>query len=397
MTFFTPVIQSETFNFSRGIPYISKDREIRVRAIGRELDSGKYDIVSLQEVWSEADYFSLHEATKETFPYHHYFHSGVLGSGLCIFSKYPIERTFYHSWRLNGYVHRVYHGDWFGGKGVGLTRLNINGRPVNFYVTHLHAEYNRDCDDYQTHRVIQAFDTAQFIENTRGDSVLQILAGDLNTEPGDLAYRLIVSTAKLTDGYQTNLFGTCDCSKNSYTLAQEVAKNPNGKRIDYILFRAGNGWKVSSAKYELPLPNRVPGYDCSYSDHEAVLCRISITETVGDADIQALKKIEDEYSDKNRAALRGGIKTCNESLEALVSHRRSYWAAAIAVIVILLNVAEVQAPYGLKTGFLLLKILFTAAVIFFIFMATLWNTIERHGILSGKLSMEILLRSIEKV
>lgn len=57
-----------------GIPYVSKDREVRVKAIGEELASGKYDIVSLQEVWSEADYVSIHESTKETFPFHYYFH-----------------------------------------------------------------------------------------------------------------------------------------------------------------------------------------------------------------------------------------------------------------------------------------------------------------------------------
>lgn len=319
----------------------------------------------------------------------------MFGSGLCIFSKYPIERTFYHGWRLNGYVHRVQHGDWFGGKGVGMARLNIHGHQVNFYVTHLHAEYNRTCDDYQTHRVIQAFDTAQFIENTRGDSVLQILAGDLNTEPGDLAYRLIVSTAKLSDG--KGLVGTSECQQNSYSVPDEVKKNPNGKRIDYILHRAGHGWKVDDAKYELPLPNRVPGHDCSYSDHEAVMSRVRVVEAVGDADNAELKKNEAAHVEENRAALREGIRACNDSLEALVSHRRTYWAAAIAVIIILMNVLEIGAPYGLKTCFLLLKILFTAAALFFIFMATLWNTIERHGILSGKLSMEVLLRSIEKL
>lgn len=53
----------------------------------------------------------------------------------------------------------------------------------------MHAEYNREKDDYMTHRVTQAFDTAQFIESTRGDSVLQVLAGDLNTEKGDIAHR----------------------------------------------------------------------------------------------------------------------------------------------------------------------------------------------------------------
>ncbi len=60
-----------------------------------------------------------------------------------------------------------------------------------FFIFQLHAEYDRDCDDYKAHRVIQSFDTAQFIESTRGDSVLQVLAGDLNTEPGDLAHRYV--------------------------------------------------------------------------------------------------------------------------------------------------------------------------------------------------------------
>ncbi|KAJ8926431.1 hypothetical protein NQ314_021219 [Rhamnusium bicolor] len=53
----------------------------------------------------------------------------------------------------------------------------------------LHAEYNRECDEYQAHRVLQAYDTAQFIMLTSGGADLVVLAGDLNTEPGDLAYR----------------------------------------------------------------------------------------------------------------------------------------------------------------------------------------------------------------
>lgn len=55
----------------------------------------------------------------------------------------------------------------------------------------LHAEYNRSSDDYQAHRVLQAYDTAQFILLTSGSADLIVLAGDLNTEPGDLAYRQV--------------------------------------------------------------------------------------------------------------------------------------------------------------------------------------------------------------
>lgn len=44
-------------------------------------------------------------------------------------------------------------------------------------------------DEYEAHRILQAYDTAQFIMLTSENADLVVLAGDLNTEPGDLAYR----------------------------------------------------------------------------------------------------------------------------------------------------------------------------------------------------------------
>lgn len=63
--------------------------------------------------------------------------SGVFGSGLCVLSKYPIVTTLFHAWSVNGYVHRIQHGDWFGGKGVGLCQILANGHPVNIYIAHV--------------------------------------------------------------------------------------------------------------------------------------------------------------------------------------------------------------------------------------------------------------------
>lgn len=63
--------------------------------------------------------------------------SGVAGSGLCILSKHPIISAFFHSWSVNGYVHRIQHGDWFGGKGVGLCKIKINDHLVNVYTAHV--------------------------------------------------------------------------------------------------------------------------------------------------------------------------------------------------------------------------------------------------------------------
>lgn len=61
----------------RGIPFVSSDREERIKAISLELNSGKYDIVSLQEVWSESDFQRIKENTETILPHVHYFYRQV--------------------------------------------------------------------------------------------------------------------------------------------------------------------------------------------------------------------------------------------------------------------------------------------------------------------------------
>jgi len=61
----------------------------------------------------------------------------MVGSGMCIMSRYPIIEHHYHSFSLNGYLHMFWHGDWFAGKGIGLCRINVNGFIVDVYTTHV--------------------------------------------------------------------------------------------------------------------------------------------------------------------------------------------------------------------------------------------------------------------
>lgn len=120
-----------------GIAGVSKDRRARFEAIADELNSAKFDFVFLQEVWAESDYQLIADKTKVTYPFHHYFHSGVIGAGICVFSKSKITDVFFHRWSLNGYIHNIHHGDWYGGKGVGLCSVDHHGFKMNLYVTHV--------------------------------------------------------------------------------------------------------------------------------------------------------------------------------------------------------------------------------------------------------------------
>lgn len=396
-----------------GIPIVSKDKDVRVKNIAEKFAQSDYDIISLQEVWSEYDYKKIKERISSQFPFSHYFYSGVVGSGLCIFSRHKIISTFFHHWSVNGYVHKIQHGDWFGGKGVGLCKIKVQDHVVNFYLAHvsfvkffgnllkskiffqLHAEYDKNCDDYMTHRVIQAFDTAQFLENTRGDCSLQVLAGDLNTEPGDLAYRVLLSTSKMKDAFQQNpsaFSGTHEYAYNTYSSGELSTKKPEGIRIDYILFREHRNVECEIEEYELPLMDKIPDLNISYSDHEAVHARINIKRSKF-----AQSEVASNHSmiQENIKNLKECITTCNNSLKMLESHRRSYTMMAIGLGVLLINIVEIDPAYGFKTAYMILKFLLCGLTLFFVFMATLWNIMEKHGILAGKLSMEIALSNNE--
>ena len=46
---------------------------------------------------------------------------------------------------MNGFLHHLQYGDALTGAGIGLAKIRVeDGLLVNLYVSHYHAEYNRD-------------------------------------------------------------------------------------------------------------------------------------------------------------------------------------------------------------------------------------------------------------
>lgn len=372
-----------------GIPFVSKDRKARMKAIALELASGKYDIVCLQEVWAVSDFNLIRDGAKPVLPYSHYFHSGVAGSGVCILSRFPIHDVLFHQWPVNGYVHKIHHGDWFGGKGVGLCQIYYNDLLINVYAAHLHAEYDRESDEYIAHRVLQAFDTAQFIHMTSGGADMVILGGDLNTEPDDLAYQVLLLNAYLHDAYNQpsavdkTTFGTFATAQNSYTPAKSIRKSPNGQRIDYVLYKGGHRAQVTQESYSLPLPETVPGETFSYSDHEAVMAKFKISH-VGNATAGHSMDLE-----RQNIVVQKALEICDEALKRVGRHRKQYWMMSLALLLVL--IAMLWVEWGIKP----LVPFITALMCYMIFMATLWNNMEVNGILAGKLGLQVTQARIQ--
>ncbi|KAG8321041.1 Sphingomyelin phosphodiesterase 2, neutral membrane (Neutral sphingomyelinase) [Homalodisca vitripennis] len=373
-----------------GIVGISKDRADRMAAIADVLSSGKFDIVCLQELWSQDDYNNIVLRVQKVLPFTHYFFSGVTGSGLSILSRYPFESFIFHQWSVNGYIHKIFHGDWFGGKGVGLCRVTVQGLNINIYTTHLHAQYNDD-DEYLAHRVVQAFDTAQFVDLTSGAAHLSILAGDLNTQPGELCHRLVQHTAHLRDAYEKNSegsdIGTYDCSRNSYANSREVSRNPNGVRIDHIFYRPGLGAQVELQNYTMPLAERVPGESFSYSDHEAIAATFKIIPSIHHNMADHMFSKPEEMM----TCLCEGTGVISEAVKQLYWSRVHYWSMISTIIfglACLCLFSDIPETYS--RAFQLSLVILTAVIIFAFIMATVWNKIEQNALRSTMMAMQFM-------
>uniref|UniRef100_A0A8C6IHK9 Sphingomyelin phosphodiesterase 2 n=1 Tax=Mus spicilegus TaxID=10103 RepID=A0A8C6IHK9_MUSSI len=263
------------------IPYLSKHRADRMKRLGDFLNLENFDLALLEEVWSEQDFQYLRQRLSITYPDAHYFRSGMIGSGLCVFSKHPIQEIFQHVYSLNGYPYMFHHGDWFCGKSVGLLVLRLSGLVLNAYVTHLHAEYSRQKDIYFAHRVAQAWELAQFIHHTSKNADVVLLCGDLNMHPKDLGCCLLKEWTGLHDAFvETEDFKGSDdgCTmvpKNCYVSQQDLGPFPSGIRIDYVLYKAVSEFHVCCETLKTTT-GCDPHSDKPFSDHEALMATLYV-------------------------------------------------------------------------------------------------------------------------
>ncbi|XP_037376100.1 sphingomyelin phosphodiesterase 2 [Talpa occidentalis] len=323
------------------IPYLSKNREDRMQRLGDFLNMESYDLALLEEVWSEQDFQYLKQKLLPTYPAAHYFRSGIIGSGLCVFSKHPIQEFTQHVYTLNGYPYMIHHGDWFCGKAVGLLVLHLSGLVLNAYVTHLHAEYSRQKDIYLAHRVAQAWELAQFIHHTSKKADVILLCGDLNLHPKDLGCRLLMECTGLLDAYlETQDFKGSDegCTmvpENCYVKQQELEPFSSGIRIDYMLYKAVSGFYISCRTLKTTTGHH-PNSGTPLSDHEALMATLCVRHSPPEYNPSPT------HGPKERSTLNSVLKEAWTELDQGVAQAR-WWTTL--------------AGYAIGLGLLLLALL----------------------------------------
>ena len=185
-----------TFNI-QDLALVSTERPRRMRGIGAVLNILDPDIVGFQESFIEADReILLAELAHTRLQHHQYYPSGTGGSGLLVSSAFPIKEVYFHRFTVSNQFYKLWEGDWWAGKGVSLTRVELpNGSQLDFYNTHAQAGYGNP--DYDIVRKQQMTELAEFVVKSQCPTTPTFVVGDMNCRPGDEDFEAAVQGAGL--------------------------------------------------------------------------------------------------------------------------------------------------------------------------------------------------------
>lgn len=249
-----------------GAPY-AKHRPARIQAIAEKITRLNPDILLFQEVYLPNNRQDLISRLEDKWQYHHYFPSALIGSGLLTMSKFPIVETTFHKFRMSGKPEALKHGDYYAGKGIGLTRINTADGLIDVYNCHPHAQYEpHDDNDYAIYTDTNLYEAAHFIDSHSGASPV-ILAGDLNVRPDQSGYRIITQLGALVDAYQYQhqQHSLTFSSQNPYVESSDQC-------LDYIMLR-----NIGLSSITLTMNERLIGQALTYSDHYGLLAEIDLS------------------------------------------------------------------------------------------------------------------------
>ncbi|WP_395740170.1 endonuclease/exonuclease/phosphatase family protein [Prosthecobacter sp.] len=190
---FTPLrLRVVTWNLW-GIFGFTPRRAERMQVIAREIVKLNPDIVGFQEVFVQADRDLLTTALREAgLPHSRYFSSGLVGSGLLLVSRFPIESDGFIRYADGGRPEAVHHGDWWAGKGLSLSTLRLpDGSPLYIANTHMHARYR---GQYHATQLAQGRQLLPWASRVKDTGAPALWLGDWNNKPdSDVLAPLIAS------------------------------------------------------------------------------------------------------------------------------------------------------------------------------------------------------------
>jgi len=255
----------------------TSEREIRVDEIAKWMKTRDEDVILVQEL------FSFHDQIRDGMIEASYCHyvattNGNLGSGLAIYSKYPIEEHEFRewaSWTTSG-------ENFLDSKGVLYAKIRKGGEHVHF--SNLHTT-STTYSGSQSDREEQFRLTRRMIDGKHiNTNELVLVGGDMNTNKyaygnGEEIYRGMLQLLH-ADVFDTggNRY-TYDTEANALTASKYDEGVTHQELLDYILYDqySVNPFDESSCEIIIPIAPGFPdstGPESMLSDHLPVTCNI---------------------------------------------------------------------------------------------------------------------------
>ncbi len=237
-------IKVVTWNIADAYLFTGNRRE-RMVGVAEKLIELDPDIVGIQEAFIQKDRELLIERLKPSRLHHHAIYpAATVGNGLLILSAHPIREVFFHRFEQSNPWYKLWEGDWWAGKGVGLARVEWPcGALVDFYNTHAQAGRGHPTG-YRGVRSVQMAGLARFVNETRSASGLAFVVGDFNTRLGHPDMQIAIEQAHLErlmtiDSDIDHIFGARDPRYRFETLETVVIEGTvQGSRPVFFLSRA---------------------------------------------------------------------------------------------------------------------------------------------------------------
>ena len=192
---------------------------------------------------------------------------------------------------------------------------------------------------------------------------------------------------------------TSETPSNSYTARSALRECPAGRRIDYILYSPGPNIQADTVACVLPLRDRIPGKNISFSDHEAVAAKLRISRktespAITCRDFIKLQSVRDlseklECADQAKEILRASLSSAGR-------RRIFYLLGALLCFLFLLILAVVPVIFEWGDYEVLDMVLFSVRLIlvvvslYLFFMSVIFIRKERHTLNGTLASLEVI-------
>ncbi len=235
-----------------------------------------FDLVSIQECFK--DYERLWDGT--THPvriYHSRLKSPwkVVGSGLGILGRFPLEGVEAENFEIVGD-----RQNWPASKGLLLARFRVGGMPLDFYATHMEAGKKADA---MWSRREQAEQLVRFVRRHSPPGHAVIFAGDFNMRPvredkGETpleGYRAGAETLVFDAMTREQVFDAVRMELALKSAVEELA-GPVYNGVDHVLYRSGDGLRLTALDYRHDDPAFYGADGKPLSDHEPLIVQFRL-------------------------------------------------------------------------------------------------------------------------